>query len=231
VEIAAVAYDFALIVTAHSDDADTIRNEVGNEFKTYFDSSNTNNKHTFSTGAFGSSVGSSLDMHITWNNGEQSIIPLKCDPTISMASGVPTYDNVTYTTERAPPPEPEAPHIREEIRHFSDIHIGEDGVVSGTREDGQVRRLYQIPLATCTAPDKLTTKSGSIYFANESSGDLKASVPQQNGMGSLISSALESSTTDIAKELSDMIVTQHGYAANTKVISTVAEMLSLLERL
>ncbi|MDR0406481.1 MAG: hypothetical protein LBH38_00115 [Holosporales bacterium] len=28
-----------------------------------------------------------------------------------------------------------------------------------------------------------------------------------------------------------MIVTQHGYAANTKVISTVAEMLSLLERL
>ena len=43
--------------------------------------------------------------------------------------------------------------------------------------------------------------------------------------GDLVSSALESSSTDVAGELTNLIQTQRAYSSNAKVIQTVDEML------
>lgn len=119
----------------------------------------------------------------------------------------------------------------EGVRDFYGISITEEGIVNATFDNGNVQRLYKIPLATCASPDHMTVKNGSIYFPNEWSGGLVARAPREDGLGVIVPTAVEASTTDIAQELSDMIITQHGYSANTKVVATVDEMLEYLERI
>jgi len=50
-------------------------------------------------------------------------------------------------------------------------------------------------------------------------------IPLQGATGNIVSSALEASTTDIAEEFTNMIITQRAYSANTRVITTADEML------
>jgi flagellar hook protein FlgE len=110
-------------------------------------------------------------------------------------------------------------------------NIAENGVVDVRFPDGSTLPIYRLPLATCTCPPKLLEQSGGVYFANNDSGPLRLSSPDKSGAGSLCSGSLESSTVDIAQELSDMITTQYAYSANTKIISTVSQMLDSLIRL
>jgi flagellar hook protein FlgE len=116
-------------------------------------------------------------------------------------------------------------------RGVSGWNITEEGIVEASLSDGSTQQLYQLPLAKCSCPDKLSEKSGGTYFTNNDSGPLQLSRPEENGLGSLYSGTLESSTVDIAQELSDMITTQYAYSANTKVISTISQMLDALMRL
>ena len=52
-----------------------------------------------------------------------------------------------------------------------------------------------------------------------------------NGTGSVVAAALEQSNTDLAEQLTDMIVAQRSYQANTKVIKTADELLQELTQL
>jgi flagellar hook protein FlgE len=117
------------------------------------------------------------------------------------------------------------------LKEVFDWGITQDGKIDLSLSDGSVYQLYQLPLATCINPDGLTEKSNGVYFANGDSGALTINFAEKGGMGAILSGAQEASTVDIAKELSEMITTQHAYYANTKVISTVSEMLDLLMRL
>ena len=48
---------------------------------------------------------------------------------------------------------------------------------------------------------------------------------QSGGRGAINSGFLEQSNVDISNEFSDLIITQRGFQANTKIITTVDEML------
>jgi flagellar hook protein FlgE len=109
--------------------------------------------------------------------------------------------------------------------------LSNDGVLTGVFSDGSVRPLYQLALATCAAPDKMTEKSGGFYIPTADSGELRVGVSGENGFGTIVSRALEDSTTDISKELAEAIKTQAAYAANAKVIGTISEMLDTLMRM
>jgi flagellar hook protein FlgE len=109
--------------------------------------------------------------------------------------------------------------------------VSNDGVLTGVFSDGSVRPLYQLALATCAAPDKMTEKSGGFYIPTADSGELRVGVSGENGFGTIVSRALEDSTTDISKELAEAIKTQAAYAANAKVIGTISEMLDTLMRM
>ncbi|MDR2417213.1 MAG: flagellar hook-basal body complex protein [Holosporales bacterium] len=117
------------------------------------------------------------------------------------------------------------------IREVYDWSVEQDGKVGLTFKDGSLYQLYQLPLATCVNFNGLTEKSNGVYFANADSGEFIINNPEQNGLGIILPGAQEASTTDIAKELSDMIATQYAYAANSKVIGTISEMLDTLMRL
>lgn len=108
------------------------------------------------------------------------------------------------------------------------VEIGEDGVVAAVYKDGTVAPKYKIPLANVVSPDNLVTLSGNLFWESLHSGQIVISDAQTGGRGAIISGALESSTVDIASELTTMIEAQRGYTANSKVFQAGSDMLDVL---
>ncbi len=66
---------------------------------------------------------------------------------------------------------------------------------------------------------------GGLYQISPNSGSMNAGEPGRHGRGKIISGALEMSNVDLAKQFTDMIISQRGFQANSRVITTADEML------
>ena len=114
---------------------------------------------------------------------------------------------------------------------FSGVTIASDGLVTALFDNGELRPIYKIPLATFVNPNGLEARSGNAWNATEASGNPTLSVADQGPAGEITQFALEASTVDIGEEFTDMIMVQRAYSAATKIISTADEMLEELGRL
>lgn len=110
--------------------------------------------------------------------------------------------------------------------------IGGDGIITGVYDNGRQQPLGQIALATFENPAGLV-KVGSNQFAQTTnSGDFKlASQPGNDGSGVLVPGTLEMSNVDLAKQFTEMIITQRGFQANSRVVTTSDEILQELANL
>jgi flagellar hook protein FlgE len=90
---------------------------------------------------------------------------------------------------------------------------------------------YDIPLANVVSPDNLMSINGGAYLPTSASGPVYVGTPGGGGFGSIDSSSLESSTVDLATELTEMIEAQSAYEANSKVFQTGANILDVLNGL
>jgi flagellar hook protein FlgE len=79
-----------------------------------------------------------------------------------------------------------------------------------------------------TNANGLISKSGNAFLASDDSGVPVLGGAKTGGLGSISSGALESSTVDLGTEFTNMIVAQRAYSANTKIITTVDDMLNEL---
>ncbi|MBY0562028.1 flagellar hook protein FlgE [Hyphomicrobium sp.] len=111
------------------------------------------------------------------------------------------------------------------------LEISNEGIVTAVYADGSRIDAFKIPLATVASPDNLTAISGNVFATNKSSGDLQLGNANDGGRGKIISAALESSTADLASELTNMVQAQRNYTANSKVFQTGAELLDVLVNL
>lgn len=111
------------------------------------------------------------------------------------------------------------------------IKIGNDGTLTSVYTSGAQVATYKIPLATVESPDNLTPLNGNVYETSTNSGTMILSTPTTGGTGSIVSDALEQSTVDLATELTNMIQAQRGYEANSKVLQSASDLLSVLNRL
>ncbi len=114
---------------------------------------------------------------------------------------------------------------------FSGVTIGEDGLVTALFENGDIRPIFKIPIATFPNPNGLGTNTGNVYNVTDFSGLFFLRTAGTGGAGSVQSNVLESSTVDIAQEFTNMITTQRAYSASAKIISTADEMLDELVRI
>ena len=108
------------------------------------------------------------------------------------------------------------------------ISVGSDGIISGSYDNGQILKLYQLDLANFNDSQGLQREGGNLYSATLTSGTAYTSAPGQGGMGKINANSLEESNVDLATQFSDMIVAQSGYQANSKVITTTDEILQTL---
>jgi len=105
--------------------------------------------------------------------------------------------------------------------------IGQDGVVTGIYSDGVTsitRPLFKIAVANFANPGGLTAEGNNYYSESNNSGTADIGSPGAGGRGLIISSYLEMSNVDLSQEFTDMIVTQRGFQANSRVI-TVSDTL------
>ena len=114
---------------------------------------------------------------------------------------------------------------------FSGVTIGEDGLVTALFENGDIRPVFQIPVATFPNPNRLGNNTGNVYTQTDFSGLFFIRTAGTGGAGKVQNSVLENSTVDIAKEFTSMITTQRAFSASAKIISTADEMLDQLVRI
>ncbi len=115
---------------------------------------------------------------------------------------------------------------------LTDVAIEPDGSFRGIYSNGEQRLLAFIPLAKFANPSGLQRAGGNLFQTTSNSGDFNGIGVEASGIGSSISSGqLEMSNVDIAAEFTDMIITQRGFQANSKSITTSDEMLQELVNL
>jgi flagellar hook protein FlgE len=110
--------------------------------------------------------------------------------------------------------------------NFSGVSIGTSGIVTALFDNGVTRPVFQIPIATFTNPNGMTSLTGNVFISTDFSGDPTLRTAGDAGAGSTNSSSLEASTVDIGTQFTTMIVTQRAYSAAAKVITTADSMLN-----
>jgi len=93
---------------------------------------------------------------------------------------------------------------------------------------GVPTKLAQIAVVKFTNPDGLSQDGQGYYVSTINSGLPVATVPGNGGTGNFRAGALEMSNVDLSKEFTEMIITQRGFQANTRMITVSDEMLSEL---
>lgn len=99
------------------------------------------------------------------------------------------------------------------------------GVVQGVFTNGMTRSLGQVCLAEFNNPEGMVKDGDTLFAESANSGIPMIGLPGEGGKGDMRVGTLEMSNVDLAEEFSDMIITQRGYQVNSKIISTVDQML------
>lgn len=111
------------------------------------------------------------------------------------------------------------------------VKINSDGTVTQVGADGKATTPFSIPLATVPSTNNLATADGNVFDLSNNSGTMTLAAPGVGGTGALSSGFLEQSTVDLGNELTNMIVTQRSYEANSKVLQTSSDLLGTLKSL
>ncbi|MCR4926208.1 MAG: flagellar hook-basal body complex protein [Clostridiales bacterium] len=106
--------------------------------------------------------------------------------------------------------------------------VDTSGIITGTTQTGEIVTLGKICLANIANPAALTLDGTSYYVDKANTGDITFNEPNDGLVGGLVTGCLESSNVDLATELSDMILTERGYQACSKMITVSDEMLQEL---
>ena len=108
------------------------------------------------------------------------------------------------------------------------VAIGTDGsVVVSNSAIGDVT-VGRISLANFANPAALAAAGNNYFTVSANSGEPQLADPGQDGTGALKSSALEMSNVDLSSEFADMITTQRGFQANSRIITVSDTMLEEL---
>lgn len=111
------------------------------------------------------------------------------------------------------------------------LTIGRDGMISGTFSNGQIENLAKMAVAQFPTNTGLNDLGDGLYQTSIASGDENILSLQDGAATTIISGALEMSNVDLSQEFTDMIVTQKGFEASSRVISTANQLLDELMRL
>lgn len=111
------------------------------------------------------------------------------------------------------------------------IEVANDGLLYAIFENGSRIASYQVPLATVPSPDNLLPLQGDVFVPDNDSGNMLIGFPGLGGVGTILDSALEQSTVDLASELANMIEAERHYQMNSKVFQTGADILDVIVNL
>ena len=114
---------------------------------------------------------------------------------------------------------------------YTGITFDDKGMIWGLDSSNTKVAVSKIALALFTNNSGLEKVGGSLYSETGNSGTPVFSAAQQSGAGKINPGGLEMSNVDLASEFTDMIVTQRGFQANSRIITTSDALLEELVNL
>jgi len=111
-----------------------------------------------------------------------------------------------------------------ESGNLKSLRIDLDGTIHGIYTNGSTRALGGVALATFENQAGLMKAGRNQFYATVNSGQPKVGMGQTGTRGSIYASSLEESNVDLAQEFVNMIMTQRGFQANSRSITTTDSM-------
>ncbi|MDO9043217.1 MAG: flagellar hook protein FlgE [Desulfocapsaceae bacterium] len=160
----------------------------------------------------GNGTGTIAAAALNWNNGSTPTgIALTFDTTqFNNASKVISQDQNGYGSGS-----------------LTNVTINNDGVVIASYSNGEQTKIANITLAKFTNPNGLNLVGSNLFTASDTSGSPRIGLPGPE-LGKVFTNSLEQSNVDMGKEFVNMITVQRGFQANSKIITTVDELLGEL---
>ncbi len=107
---------------------------------------------------------------------------------------------------------------------LTQVRLADGGRVVAIYSNGQQQVVGQLAMASIRNPESLLAVGDNNFQLSARTALPAIGEPNTGSRGQILGGALESSTTDIAREFTNLIVLQRGYQANTRVVTTVDEM-------
>lgn len=118
------------------------------------------------------------------------------------------------------------------VIELENIQVAQDGTITAKRSsDGTMINIGQIAVCKVANPNGLEASQGGYWNLSGNTGRAEAHTAGEGGTGSLLTSYLEMPNVDLAREFTDMITTQRGFQANSRIITVTDEMLQELVNL
>ncbi|TCL66548.1 flagellar hook protein FlgE [Hydrogenispora ethanolica] len=111
------------------------------------------------------------------------------------------------------------------------FNIDRYGRIIGVFSNGLSQALAQVAVASFSNPEGLVRSGDTMFEESSNSGTAQVGTAGQGGRGKITPGATEMSNVDLSREFTEMIVTQRGFQANSKIITTSDEMLQDLVNL
>jgi flagellar hook protein FlgE len=111
--------------------------------------------------------------------------------------------------------------------NLTGVDIDNDGVVIASYSNGEQVKIAQIVLGRFVNPGGLELKGKNLYVETPRSGTPRTGLPGPE-LGKIFTNSLEQSNVDMGAEFVRMITAQRGFQANSKIITTVDELLGEL---
>ncbi len=112
--------------------------------------------------------------------------------------------------------------------YMESFNIDNSGVITGVYSNGVRQTVGQVAMAVFTNPQGLTAQGDNLFLESNNSGRSNIGPASQAGRGSIIAGTLEMSNVDLSDQFTDMIITQRGFQANSRTITTSDQMLQEL---
>ena len=161
---------------------------------------------------FGAQNGSAIGQHIELKFG-----------TTQTTDGLTSTDNNSSTAD-----------ISQDGYASGELHgirIDQSGTLVGSFTNGRSLGLAQVGVAKFANNQGLAGEGGNLFSRTANSGDPIIGAAQTAGRGKISASSLEMSNVDLSRSLTQLIVVQRGFQANSKTITTSDEMLNTLLQL
>ena len=141
------------------------------------------------------------------------------------AGNITNPDGEIVLTTSFTVPEANADENGNPYRQTFNINLGTSGTITGVYSNGTNRVIGQLALATFANDRGLEKAGDNTYVETNNSGQANIGESGVAGKGSLLAGALEMSNVDLSEQMTDMIVTQRGFQANSKTIQTADTLL------
>ncbi|MBP1772917.1 MAG: flagellar hook protein FlgE [Holophagaceae bacterium] len=156
-------------------------------------------------------------LSINWNNGT-AISPISLNLINADASSNITQLSAVSSTNSSFQDGYGAGSLR-------DLMVDQNGIISGTFTNGQVIALSQVAISSFNNMNGLVQTGNNHWGQSLASGSPTIGLANQGGRGGVLGSNLELSNVDVAGEFTKLILSQRGYQANSRIVTTTDELL------